>query len=89
MGCDAGEPVRRWKPAPTPTQALAFSPSGEMLASAAGKVVTLWTPAGEKIHAFAPAATTAVALAFDKPGTDLGVALNGEIAVHRIEQIAL
>jgi WD40 repeat protein len=27
-----------------------------------------------------------VALAFDRPGTDLGVALNGEIAVHRIEK---
>ncbi len=83
---DAGGPVKRWKPAPTPTQSLAFSPTGEILASAAGKVVTLWTPAGEKIHAFAPAATAAVALAFDKPGTDLGVALNGELAVHRIDK---
>ena len=27
-----------------------------------------------------------MALAFDRPGTDLGVALNGEIAVHRIEK---
>ena len=54
--------IRRWKPAPTPTQALAFSPTGEILASAAGKVVTLWSPAGEKIHAFAPAASSAVAL---------------------------
>ena len=63
-----------------------FSPSGEMLASAAGKVVTLWSPAGEKIHAFAPAASSAAALAFDRPGTDLGVALNGELAVHRIEK---
>jgi WD40 repeat protein len=48
--------------------------------------VTLWTPAGEKIHAFAPAATSAAGLAFDKPGTDLGVALNGELAVHRIDK---
>ena len=50
------------------------------------KSVTLWSPEGEKIHAFAPAASTAVALAFDKPGTDLGVALNGESRVHRIEK---
>jgi WD40 repeat protein len=81
-----GKAIKRWKPAPTPTQALAFSPTGEILASAAGKAVTLWSPEGEKVHAFAPAASTAVALAFDRPGTDLGVALNGEIAVHRIEK---
>jgi len=81
----SGKEIKRWKPAPTPTQSLSFSPNGEMLASAAGKVVTLWSPLGEKIHAFPPAATSAVALAFDKPGTDLGVALNGELAVHRIE----
>jgi WD40 repeat protein len=82
----SGKEIRRWKPAPTPTQALGFSPTGEILASAAGKVVTLWSATGEKLHAFAPAATSAVALAFDRPGTDLGVALNGELAVHRIEK---
>jgi WD40 repeat protein len=81
-----GKEIRRWKPAPTPTQALCFSPTGETLASAAGKTVTLWSAAGEKIHAFAPATTAAVALAFDRPGTDLGVALNGELAVHRIDK---
>jgi WD40 repeat protein len=81
-----GKSLKRWKPAPTPTQSLAFSPDGEILASAAGKSVTLWSSAGEKLHAFAPAASTAVALAFDRPGTDLGVALNGEISVHRIEK---
>jgi WD40 repeat protein len=83
---ESGKQIKRWKPAPTPTQALAFSPAGEILASAAGKSVTLWSAEGEKIHTFAPAASTAVALAFDRPGTDLGVALNGEIAVHRIEK---
>jgi len=81
-----GREVRRWKPAPTPTQALCFAPGGEMLASAAGKTVTLWSAAGEKIHAFAPASASAVALAFDRPGADLGVALNGELAVHRVEK---
>jgi WD40 repeat protein len=82
----SGKELKRWKPGATPTQALCFSPRGEMLAAAAGKIVTLWSPLGEKIHAFAPAATSAVALAFDRPGTDLGVALNGELAVHRIEK---
>jgi WD40 repeat protein len=81
-----GRQIRRWKPAPTPTQALTFAPAGDILASAAGKVVTLWSPLGEKIHVFAAAATSAVALAFDRPGTDLGVALNGELTVHRIEK---
>src|SRR4029077_5004098 len=61
-------------------------PDGEILASAAGKLVTLWSSLGEKIHTFAPAASSAVAGQFDRPGTDLGVALNGEIAVHRIEK---
>jgi WD40 repeat protein len=83
-----GQTIRRWKPAPTPTQALAFSPAGDLLASAAGKAVTLWTAEGDKLHTFAAAASTAVALAFDKPGTDLGVALNGEIAVHRIGPVS-
>jgi WD40 repeat protein len=80
-----GKELKRWKPAPTPTQALCYSPSGESLASAAGKTVTLWSPTGEKLHTFAPAPAAAVALAFDRPGTDLGVALNGELSVHRIE----
>jgi WD40 repeat protein len=79
-----GTQAKRWKPAPTPTQALGYSPDGEVLASAAGRSVTLWSAQGEKVHAFAPAASSIAALAFDKPGTDLGVALNGEIAVHRI-----
>ncbi|HET9865037.1 MAG TPA: hypothetical protein VFP37_16450 [Steroidobacteraceae bacterium] len=82
------EPARefmRWKPAPGATQALVWAPRGDLLATASGKTVTLWTADGDKVHAFAPAPSTAAALAFDRPGTDLGVALNGGIAVHRIE----
>ena len=78
--------IKRWKPAMAAIQSLAWSPGGNLLAAAAGKVVSLWSPSGEKLHAFAPADSTAVALAFDKPGTDIGVALNGEIAVHRVEK---
>jgi WD40 repeat protein len=78
--------IRRWKPAIAAPQSLAWSPDGEILAIAAGKVVSLWTPDGENRHSFAPAASTAVSLAFDRPGTDLGVALNGGITVHRIEK---
>jgi WD40 repeat protein len=83
---DTGRAVKRWKPAPMPTQALCFAPLGDLLASGAGKTVSLWSPEGEKVHTFAPAGSSVAALAFDKPGTDLGVALNGEIAVHRIEK---
>src|SRR3954468_13521749 len=82
----AARELKAWTPAIGAPQALQYSPSGEMLAIAAGKTVSLWTPDGEKIHVFAAAASTAVALAFDKPGTDIGVALNGEIAVHRVEK---
>jgi WD40 repeat protein len=78
--------LTRWKPGVGAPQALQYSPSGELLAIAAGKTVSLWSPEGEKVHAFPAAASTAVALAFDKPGTDIGVALNGEIAVHRVEK---
>lgn len=81
---ETGKPLRRWKPAPAATQALCWSPDGERLASAAGKIVSLWSAAGDRVHAFAPASSTVVALAFDRPGTDLGVALNGELSVHRI-----
>ena len=82
----AGTQLKRWKPAVAATQALAWSPDGQLLATAAGKVVSLWSASGDKVHAFAPAASTAVALAFDRPGSDIGVALNGEIAVHRVEK---
>jgi len=82
----AAKELKRWKPAVGAPQALQYSPSGEMLAIAAGKVVSLWSADGAKLHAFAPASSTAVALTFDKPGTDIGVALNGEIAVHRVEK---
>jgi WD40 repeat protein len=73
----AARELKRWKPAIGAPQALQYSPSGELLAIAAGKTVSLWSPEGEKVHAFAAAASTPVALAFDKPGADIGVALNG------------
>src|SRR5690348_7084170 len=46
----AGKAAKRWKPAPTATQALTFSPDGETLATAAGKSVTLWSATGDKVH---------------------------------------
>src|SRR4051794_16000633 len=35
--------LKRWKPAAAATQSLAWSPGGDMLAAAAGKVVSLWS----------------------------------------------
>ena len=83
----SGKEIKRWKPGAHAHAGIELrTRPARCSRAAAGKVVTLWSPLGEKIHAFAPAATSAVALAFDRPGTDLGVALNGELAVHRIEK---
>jgi WD40 repeat protein len=81
-----GSALKRWRPAPLATEQLAYAPNGERLASAAGKVVSLWSATGELVHAFAPAASTVAALAFDKSGRELGAALNGEMAIHRIDK---
>jgi WD40 repeat protein len=83
---DNARELLRFKPGVGAVQALQFSPDGELLAVACGKGVTLWSSTGEKVHSFAPASSSAAALSFDKPGTDIGVALNGEIAVHRVEK---
>src|SRR5436190_24151525 len=45
-----GKELKRWKPGATPTQALCVSPSGEMFAAAAEKIVALWTMLGETAH---------------------------------------
>lgn len=76
---------RRLRPGTASTSQLAYSPNGAQIAAAAGKVVSLWSSDGEPIHSFAPHASSVAALAWDKPGRDLGAALNGAIAVHRIE----
>jgi WD40 repeat protein len=81
-----GASIKRWRPAPIATEHLSYSPDGALLASAAGKVVSLWAAGGALTHAFDAAASTVAALAFDKSGRELGVALNGEIAVHRLEK---
>ena len=83
---DAGKEIRRWKPAPTPTQALALFADRRdprERGRQGGDVVVADRREDPRVRA---AASSAVALAFDRPGTDLGVALNGELAVHRIEK---
>lgn len=80
-----GSRVRTLRPAKSATTQLAYSPDGKRLASAAGRVVSIWRDDGELEHAFEPHASSVAALAWNKPGRDLGAALNGGIAVHRIE----
>ena len=73
------------RPSTNWTTTLAWSPDGKRLATAAGKQVSLWTPALQTEHALAPLSATVVALGWDKPGRDLAAAINGGLAVFRIE----
>jgi WD40 repeat protein len=82
---EQGTEIKRLRPGMGWTERIAWSPDGKLLAAATGKVVTLWTAAGELAHKFEPQAATIAALAWDKPGRDLAAAIQGGIAVHRIE----
>jgi WD40 repeat protein len=82
---DSGSELRRWRPAMAWTEHLAFAPDGSRLASAAGKVLSLWSPDGELLHRFAPHAGAVAAIGWDKPGRDLAAATNGAMVVHRVE----
>ncbi|HEV7716451.1 MAG TPA: WD40 repeat domain-containing protein [Steroidobacteraceae bacterium] len=80
-----GNAVKRLRPGTAWTEALAYSPDGKLLATATGKVLTLWNAAGEPVHQFEPLASTIAAIAWDKPGRDLAAATQGALCVHRIE----
>jgi WD40 repeat protein len=82
---DSGTAVKRWHPAKSWTEHLAWTPDGRLLASAAGRSVSLWSAAGERLHEIADHAATVVALCWDKPGRDLGVAHHGGLRIHRVE----
>lgn len=71
-------PSRAW------TTQLAFASDGT-LASAAGKQVSLWRAGLEPVHEFAPLEATVTSLGWDKPGRDLVAAVNGGLAVYRID----
>jgi WD40 repeat protein len=82
---DSGEELRRWSPARAWTEQLAWSPDGTALASAAARVVTLWTPEGEPRAVLPTHSSTVVALAWDRSGRDLGAAAQGGVRVHRLD----
>ena len=75
----------RIRPGTAWTEQIAFSPDGQLLATATGKVLALWDVAGQKLHSFEPLAGTIAAIAWDKPGRELAAASTGAITVHRIE----
>ncbi|HEU4624987.1 MAG TPA: hypothetical protein VFS52_09510 [Steroidobacteraceae bacterium] len=77
--------LKRVRPGMAWTERIAWSPDGKLLAAATGKVLTLWTAAGELTHKFEPLPATIAALAWDKPGRELAAAIQGGVAVHRIE----
>jgi WD40 repeat protein len=77
--------IKRLRPGVGWTERIAWSPDGKLLAAATGKVLTLWTATGELAHKFEPHPATIAALAWDKPGRDVAAAIQGGIAVHRVE----
>lgn len=81
----AGGSIRRLRPAVAATEHLAFHPDGTRLASAAGRVVTIWSEAGDKLVELPPHDATVAAIAWDRPGRDLGVALKGGLMLHRFD----
>ncbi len=79
----AGEPIGRLRPGVTATEHLAFHPDGTRLASAAGRVVTIWAADGGKVLELPAHDATVTAVAWDRPGRELGVALKGGLLLHR------
>ncbi|HEX7417576.1 MAG TPA: hypothetical protein VF315_05930 [Steroidobacteraceae bacterium] len=81
----SGGELKRLRPARAWTEHLAWSADARMLASAAGKSVTVWSAGGEILHEFPPQQTTVAALAWDRAGAELAAATNGILVVHRLE----
>ncbi len=81
----SGAERRRLRPAMAWTEHLAWSPDGAQLASAAGKVLSLWSAEGESVHRFDAHLGAIAAIGWDKPGRDLAAATNGALTIHRIE----
>jgi len=77
--------INRVRPGMGWTERLAWSTDGRLLATATGKVLSLWNAAGELAHKFEPYAATIAALTWDKPGRDVAAAIQGGICVQRIE----
>jgi YD repeat-containing protein len=77
--------IKRWRPGTAWTDHIAYSPDGKLLATATGKVLSLWTPSGERVQQFDALPASIAALAWDEPGRDLAAAVQGGIHVHRIE----
>jgi len=78
------EPIARLDAGAAWAEHLAWHPSGLILASAAGKIVRLWTPDGENMAEFANHPSTVYDLAW-RPGTQqLAVAVYGGVLLYDI-----
>jgi WD40 repeat protein len=80
-----GTEIKRLRAGVGWTEHIGWSPDSTLLAAATGKVLTLWSAAGELVHKFEPHAAAIAAFAWDRPGRDLAAAIQGGIAVHRVE----
>lgn len=76
---------KRFRPGTAWTEHLAYSPDGKLLATATGKVLSLWDNAGELIHRFEPLAATIAGIGWDKVGNSLAAATQGAIHVFKNE----
>lgn len=81
---DDGRALAEKRPAMAWSAALAFSPDGTRLASAAGKQLFLWDAELEQQSTPAPLEAGVAALAFDRSGRDLGIAIHGGMVVYRL-----
>jgi len=75
----------RLRPGSAWTDHIAWSPDGNLLATATGKVLSLWDEKGERVHQSEPLPSTIAALAWDRTGRDVATAVQGGVFVHRIE----
>jgi WD40 repeat protein len=81
----AGTVLKRLRPGTAWTEHMAFSADGKVLATATGRILTLWDSSGEKLHSFEPLAGNIAAITWDKPGRDLAAATAGAVHVYRFE----
>ncbi len=80
----SGAEFKRWQPARAWSEQLAWSADGQLLASAAGRVVSLWTPSGERAFELADHPASVAGLGWGPGSQELAAACNGGVWVHRI-----
>ncbi len=82
---DSGERRVQRRPSKQWTTALAWSPNGDRLATAAGREIVVWSAALESERTLSSLDAVVAAIAWDKPGRDLAAAINGGLVLHRLD----